>query len=84
MISLPTINPLPPDAFDYQWDILKTVVKSTGLNLDVVNEVMDRLLKFNRPTDHGSITIIIVGGQIQGIKTEKQVKINKSILNKLA
>lgn len=75
MNSLPTID---PSNFDPQWELMKEVVKQSGMNMRVVNDVIEALLQVNASSGYGSINISVVGGMVQEFKvtTGKRSQVN--------
>ena len=64
MNSLPTIT----QQEDPQWDLIKRTIQDSGMNVLVINKIVEGLLKINSAAGYGSIAISVVGGYLQEFK----------------
>lgn len=69
MNSLPTISKsyVSPDE-DQQWNLIKSAIYDSEMNVAVINKIVEALLKINNAAGYGSINISVVGGYLQEFK----------------
>lgn len=65
---------------DQQWETFKTAIITSGINMEVVDEVLVALLKLTDAGGYGKINISVAGGLIQELRVETSKRMEKLIV----